>query len=115
MRYAAGVLAALLLAGCSGHASQAGTPLATPPAAGDVARLLHAARFTDCGPAPGGGVTDSGTAYLDGKRIGIDTFPSADVRDRWEKAARGVGVAPFRQAPQWVAYRAVDHDAKGCS
>jgi hypothetical protein len=116
MRYAvAGVLSVLLLAGCSGHASQAGTPAAAPPAASAVARLLHAAGFTDCGPAQGGGVTDSGTAYLDGKRIGIDTFPGADVRDRWEKTARNFGVVPFRQDSQWVAYVAVDQNAKGCS
>ncbi len=81
-----------------------------------VAALLHAARVTDC-PGSGSlvGVTDSGFAYLGSERIGINTFPGPDIRDRWVTAVRNFGVMPFAQGSTWVAYKAVDQTAKTCN
>lgn len=98
---------AVAIAACSSAPAQ-------PPTPQVVAQNLHATGFTDCGPAPIGGVTDSGTAYLNAERIGIDTFPGADVRDNWEKASRDFGIVPFAQGDTWVAYKAVDQKARGC-
>jgi hypothetical protein len=84
---------------------------ATPQA---LAIALHASNFQDCGPAALGGVTDSGTAYLNHKRIGINVFPGADIRDQWKKSARNFGVVPTQEGPNWVVYIATNQAAKGC-
>src|SRR5215469_12975659 len=96
LRWAAVVAATLALADCASTAAR--TRVATPSSARDVAAVLHAGGFSDCGPRPLGGVTDSGTAYLGGHRIGINTFPGPDIRDQW-KTARGFGVVPFEEGP----------------
>jgi hypothetical protein len=88
--------------------------LAIPPTAGQIASEIHATGFTDCGSAPLGGVVDAGMAKLDGKRIGIDTFANASVRDSWEATAAKLGVVPFEQAATWVVYTAVSQTGTGC-
>jgi hypothetical protein len=113
LRWAAVVAATLALADRASTAAP--HPVATPSSARDVAAVLHAGAFSDCGPRPLGGVTDSGTAYLGGHRIGINTFPGPDIRDQWKKTARGFGVVPFEEGPTLVAYRSLDQQAKGCN
>lgn len=121
-RAAAGTaaVAVLALAACSSGGSTASSgvgPVTTvqqPPSASAVASALHITGFTDCGPAPTGGVTDSGTAYKGSERVGIDTFPSQDIRDGWIKTAAKVGVVPAWEGTTWVAYRATKQSAKGC-
>jgi hypothetical protein len=107
----AGMLLALAACGSSASSVQV---LPRLPSAASVAREVKASGFTDCGSAPGGGVTDSGTAYLNGKRIGIDTFPSARVRDHWKATAGDFGVVVTMQGPTWVVYNAVDQKATRC-
>ena len=119
------IVAAIGVAGCGGqavhHAASAPAApssvqtLPQPPTPQQVATTLHATGFTDCGPAPGGGVTDHGTAYLRSERIGIDTFPGPGIRDSWKKVAAGFGIAPFAQGTTWVAYKATAQHAKGCN
>ncbi len=119
------IVAAIGVAGCGGqavhHAASAPAApssvqrLPQPVTPQQVATELKATGFTDCGPAPTGGVTDSGTAYLGSERIGIDTFPSPDIRDGWKKVSAGFGIAPFAQGNTWVAYKAVAQHAKGCN
>ena len=123
-RRAAGAAAcaavALAAAGCGGSAPAgsaapaAGTAVAAPPAASAVAAEIGAAGFTDCGPAPLGGVTDGGVAELDGKRVGIDVFPGQPERDAWLATAAKLGVAPFRESADWVAYVAVTQAGPAC-
>jgi hypothetical protein len=71
-------------------------------------------RLSVCGAAPGGGVSDSGTAYRGATRVGIDTFPAQAVRDKWIKTAQGFGVVVLQEGSTWVLYRATDQHAKGC-
>lgn len=101
------------VAGCGSSSGQA-EHLPQPTTVRQVAGQLKATGLAMCGSAPGGGVTDSGTAYLGRERIGIDTFPGSSQRDSWKKTAAGFGVAPFEQGPDWVAYKATDQTAKGC-
>lgn len=79
-----------------------------------VAALMSATGFTDCGPHPLGGVSGSGTAYLAGARIGIDTFAGPAQRDSWLQVSADFGIVPLRQGANWVAYKATDQTAKGC-
>jgi hypothetical protein len=118
--FAALMIAGLAACGGAGHpASPASSPAAsvqasspspqylpTPPTLSQVAAELHATRVTDCGPAPAGGVTDSGIAHLGSERIGIDLFPSPDIRDGWKKLAAGFGIVVIAQGPTWAAYNA---------
>jgi hypothetical protein len=105
----------LLLAACGSSSGQVQVQkLSQPPSVRQVAAQLHLTGLTVCGPAPLGGVTDSGVAYRHGERIGIDTFPGPAQRDKWKKLSAGLGVAPFAQGTDWVAYKATDQSAKGC-
>ena len=112
--------ALLALAGCgSSGGSSSGSPapvqtLNQPTSVRQVAAELHLTRLSVCGPAPAGGVTDSGVAYRGSERIGIDTFPGPAQRDAWKKLSANFGVAPFAQGRDWVAYKATDQSAKGC-
>ena len=74
----AAVLAAGLLAAECGSAASSIAPVQTlsqPTSVGQIAAQLHLTGLTVCGPAPLGGLTDSGVAYRGRERIGIDTFP----------------------------------------
>lgn len=123
-RPAAAFLLAGLVAGCGSSAPQppSSAPLraassapAQPPSVTRVAAQVGATRVSVCGPAPGGGVTDSGVAYRGATRLGIDTFPGLKVRDRWIKTAQGFGVVVLQEGDTWVVYRAVDQHAEGCN
>jgi hypothetical protein len=104
----AAIAAAITLAGCGGG------PPPQPPSVRQVAAQAGATRVSVCGPAPGGGVTDSGVAYRGATRLGIDTFPTPEVRDRWIKTAQGFGVAVLQEGDTWVVYRALDQHTRGC-
>jgi len=105
------VAVTMTLAACS--SSDPGE-LPQPPTAAQVAAQLHLTGFTDCGPLPLSGVTDSGTAYRGAKRIGLDTFPGQDERDNWEDTALQLGIVPLYQDSTWVAYVAVYQSGEGC-
>jgi hypothetical protein len=107
---AAGIACAALAAGAAACSS---SPQA-PPTARQVAGMVAASGFTDCGPHPAGGVTDSGTAILDGFRVGIDTFPGTAQLTAWEQAAADLGVVPWHQGSTWVVYKAVTQAGGGC-
>lgn len=79
-----------------------------------VASSLGAVSAISCGPAPLGGVSDSGTAMLGPVRIGIDVFPSSVQRDAWKTSAASLGISPMAQGSQWVAYKALNQHATGC-
>lgn len=98
-------------AGCGGN--QPGPP-PQPPSVHQVAAQTGAKRLSDCGPAPGGGVSDSAVAYRGATRVGIDTFPTQAVRDKWIKTAQGYGVVVLAEGSTWVLYRAVNQRGKGC-
>ena len=102
------VLAAI--AGCGGQAAPA-----QPPDIHQIAARAGATQLSVCGAAPGGGVSDSGVAYRGATRVGIDTFPTQAVKDKWIKTAQGFGVVVLQEGSTWVLYRAVDQRAKGCS
>jgi len=103
------------LTACGSGTSSSVTQVPQPPSASSVAQQLGLTGFTDCGPAPTGGVTDSGTGLKGSERIGIDTFPSQDVRDTWIKTAAKLGVVPAWESGTWVAYKALTQSAKGCN
>jgi hypothetical protein len=109
-------LALALAAGCGSTAHPAHTAPSIPAAqnARQVAQEAGATSFTDCGAAPMGGATDTGTAYLGGKRVGIDTFPSSRQRDTWLQTAENFGIVPSQKGATWVLYIATDQTAKGC-
>jgi hypothetical protein len=114
---AAAVLAVPLFAACSaGPAAPSGSApsFPAPQSAAQVARQAGATGFTDCGAAPAGGVTDAGTAYMDGKRMGIATFPSSGQRDTWLQTVASFGIVPSQEGATWVLYIATDQAAKGC-
>ena len=114
---AAAVLTAPLLAACSSSPAapaQSAPAVPGPQSAAQIARQAGATGFTDCGPAPIGGVTDSGAAYMHGKRVGIDTFPSAKQRDTWLATAADFGIVPSQKGDTWVLYISVNQKAKGC-
>ncbi len=126
----AAVLAAVVVlaaAACSGADSSGTAPgsapptaasprqLAQPPSARQVAAQIGATRFTDCGPAPLGGVQDNGTAWYGGYKLGIDTFAGATQRNAWLRVAADAGVSPLFEGPDWVAYRAVTQDGGSCT
>lgn len=117
-----GVAIAMLSAGTgtalamtSTRAPAAGTPavLTQPPSAAAVSSQLHLTGFTDCGPAPLGGVTDSGVAYSGSVKYGIDTFPAVTERNTWVQTAAQFGVVVDTETATWVLYSATDQ-AKGC-
>jgi hypothetical protein len=110
---------AIVIAACGGSspASPPAGPVATvaqPPTVAQVAASVHATAVTDCGPAPAGGVTGSGTAMLGAERITIDIFPGPGARDSWKKIGAQLGIAPFAQGPDWVAYKSVSQTGRGC-
>jgi len=101
------------LAACAGNGS--GNSLPANPTPSQIAQANHLTQFADCGPAPLGGVTDTGVAYdQTGKRFGIDTFPTKTQRDQWLTTAEQVGVAPRSEGDTWVLYSATDQATKGC-
>lgn len=113
MKRALTIIVILLTAGCAG--APAVTSLPQPPTASAVAAQLGATGFTDCGPAALGGVSDSGTAYKDGERIDIDTFPGTAQRDSWKTATASLGIAVAWQGATWVAYRTPRQAGTGCT
>jgi hypothetical protein len=108
-----GVLLASLAACGTGGSSSVSTP-PQPPSASQVAAQIGASSFKDCGPAPLGGVTDSGKARYQGKWIGIDTFPGKSVRDTWAATAAKFGIVPLMETDTWVMYKATTQ-AGGCN
>jgi len=111
---ASAAIAAIAAISACGSPAARTTTLQGPTSVQAVASELHLTGLTDCGPAPLGGVTDSGTAYEGSERIGIDTFPGPQQRDAWKRTSADFGVVPFAQGPDWVAYKAADQQAKGC-
>ena len=109
----------LIIAGCGGSSPSVRVTYFPQPqttSAGAVARSLGATGFTDCGRSLLGGVTDSGTARYHGFRIGIDVFPTAAARVSWlNMALSAADVVPLAEGGTWVAYKAVEQDAEGCS
>jgi hypothetical protein len=116
-----GILAATETHGSTGatsptaSASPSAVYLSQPPTVQQISATLKATNTVECGSAPLGGVTDMATAYLNGKRIGIDTFPSATVRDNWKTTSATFGISSFAEGPTWVAYIATDQASKGCN
>lgn len=103
------------LAACSSGSSSSITQVPQPPSATSVAQQLGLTAFTDCGPAPLGGVADSGIGYKDSVRYGVDTFPSQDIRDTWLKSAAHLGVVPLWEGTTWAAYKTATQAVKGCT
>jgi hypothetical protein len=117
IRYAAGTALLLVAAtGCSAshHASSSPSPapasaistVAQPVTARQAAQRIGATGYTDCGPAPGGGIISSGVARYHGHMIGIDAFVTNAARDAWLQVAAGFAVAPWIKGTSWVAYMA---------
>lgn len=105
-------LALAAIAGCSSSASpNAVQTFAQPENAAQVARQIGATDFADHGPAPLGGVQDGGTAMYQGRKIGIDTFADASVRNTWLTSAAQLGVSPLLEGANWVAYWSVTSTA----
>jgi hypothetical protein len=87
------------------------TPVKTfsePLRASVVARNLHCKKFRDTGPGTAGLVIDSGVCYLNGRKYGLDTFRTPQVRDRWLKIAASYGVSPKWEGSNAVIYPSVD-------
>jgi hypothetical protein len=117
MRTAACWVAAAIAAAGIGVAVRELTAPGPAPAmnANQVAAIVQATQFTDCGSSALGGVTDAGTAYLGGEKIGINVFPSTAVRDQWEQLAEPLGVVPLEQGSTWVIYHALRQSGTACS
>lgn len=118
----AGTALVLALTGCSAslHVSSNPSPapasavstVAQPVSARQAAQQIGASGYSDCGPAPGGGIISSGLARYHGKMIGIDAFVTDADRDAWLQVASGFGIAPWIKGTAWVAYVAA---GKGCA
>jgi hypothetical protein len=115
---AAGVLSAGIAAACSAQYPQPAQSLSAvrtlpqPETASQVAAQIGASGFVSEGPAPLAGVQTSGTAMYHGRKIGIDTFATAAVRDQWVKMSASFGVSPLVEGTNWVAYWSVTQGAE---
>jgi hypothetical protein len=83
--------------------------VAQPPSGKDVAEAVHCTDFKDMGGGMAGLVLDSGTCMKDGKKYGLNTFPSKEGRDDWIKAASQVGVVPKWETDTSVVYPSVSN------
>jgi hypothetical protein len=90
------------------YSSPTPVAVAQPPSAKDVADLIGCTDFKDGGGGMAGLVLDSGNCWKDGKKYGLNTFPSKEGRDDWIKAASQVGVVPKWETDTSVVYPSVN-------
>ncbi|MGH3300382.1 MAG: hypothetical protein ACRDOK_01665 [Streptosporangiaceae bacterium] len=121
---AAGLAAGLglvVLSGCGSAKSPtapaaAVTHPAQPPTVTTIAQIVGATGVDpNCGPAPLGGVTSSGTGFIGTERIGIDVFPNTAVRNSWAATAANFGIVPQTEGADWAVYKSIEQTATGCN
>jgi hypothetical protein len=92
----------LLTIACSSAGSVQVVP--QPVTARQAATMIGATGYTDCGPAPGGGITSSGIAVYHGAVYGFDAFADDSSRDAWVQTVKAFGIVPRLKGHSWVAY-----------